>query len=179
MIWRRASRCGLAPSALQRSRIESACVDMWDPYTKSILKWVPDCKIVFDKFHVMQHANQAVDEVWRAEFFRKGGWQRGFIKGKRWLLLTRWYNPDGGKRRMLNELFRHNRRMMKAYLLKESLDRMWIYTYEGAARPGIPQPALPPAEGSADGGFQDRIRGHEESSLRCGVLHILDQSGFV
>ncbi|MBZ2186335.1 MAG: transposase, partial [Bryobacter sp.] len=33
-----------------------------------------------------------------------------------------------------NELFRHNRRMMKAYLLKESLDRLWTYTYEGAAR---------------------------------------------
>jgi len=44
---------------------------------------VPDCKIVFDKFHVMQHANQAVDEVLRAVFFGKGGWKRGFIKGKR------------------------------------------------------------------------------------------------
>ena len=28
--------------------------------------------------------------------------------------------------------FRLNRRMMKAYLLKESLDRLWSYTYEGA-----------------------------------------------
>jgi transposase len=35
---------------------------------------------------------------------------------------------------VMNELFRHNRRMMKAYLLKESLDRLWTYTYEGAAR---------------------------------------------
>jgi hypothetical protein len=25
-----------------------------------------------------------------------------------------------------------NRRVMKAYLLKESLDRLWSYTYEGA-----------------------------------------------
>lgn len=33
---------------------------------------------------------------------------------------------------MLNELFRMNRKMMKAYLLKESLDRLWMYTYEGA-----------------------------------------------
>jgi transposase len=121
-------------SAMQRGRIEAACVDMWEPFTKSILKWAPDCKIVFDKFHVLQHANQAVDEVRRAEFFRKGGQQRGFIKGKRWLLLTRWFNLDGGKRQMLNELFRHNRRMMKAYLLKESLDRLWNYKYEGAAR---------------------------------------------
>lgn len=29
--------------------------------------------IVHDKFHTMQHANQAIDKVRRAEFFRKGG----------------------------------------------------------------------------------------------------------
>jgi transposase len=120
-------------SAMQRGRITAACVDMWEPFTASILKWAPQCRIVFDKFHVMQHANQAVDEVRRAEFFRKGGRMRGLVKGKRWLLLTRWVNLNGKKRQLLNELFRLNRKMMKAYLLKESLDRLWTYRYEGAA----------------------------------------------
>ena len=120
-------------SAMQRGRISAACVDMWEPFTASILKWVPQCRIVFDKFHVMQHANKAVDEVRRAEFFRKGGRMRGLVKGKRWLLLTRWVNLDRKKRQLLNELFRLNRKMMKAYLLKESLDRLWTYRYEGAA----------------------------------------------
>jgi len=119
---------------MRRGRIEGACVDMWEPFTKSILKWVPDCKIVFDKFHVMQHANRAVDEVRRAEFFRKGGHYRGLVKGKRWLLLSRWTNLDAGKKKLLNELFRMNRRVMKAYLLKENFDRLWSYNYEGAAR---------------------------------------------
>jgi len=119
-------------SSFQRGRIAAACVDMWEPYTNSILKWVPECRIVFDKFHVMQHANAAVDEVRRAEFFRKGGRWRGVVKGKRWLLLSRWMNLDGRKQQLLNGLFRLNRRMMKAYLLKESLDRLWSYTYEGA-----------------------------------------------
>jgi transposase len=81
----------------------------------------------------MQHAGKAVDEVRRAEFFRKGGQMRGVVKGKRWLLLSRWVNLDSKKRQLLNELFRLNRRMMKAYLLKESLDRLWTYHYEGAA----------------------------------------------
>jgi len=120
-------------SAMQRRRIAAACVDMWEPFPASILKWAPQCRIVFDKFHVMQHANKAVDEVRRAEFFRKGGRMRGLVKGKRWLLLTRWVNLDGQKRQLLNELFRLNRKMMKAYLLKESLDRLWTYRYEGAA----------------------------------------------
>ena len=87
---------------------------------------------MYDKFHVLQHANKAIDEVRRAEFFRKGGRMRGVVKGKRWLLLTRWMNLDGPKRQQLNQLFALNRRVMKAYLLKESLERLWSYRYEGA-----------------------------------------------
>jgi len=116
----------------QRRGIEAACVDMWEPFRQSIEQWAPKCRIVYDKFHIMQHANRAVDEVRRAEFFRKGGQMRGLVKGKRWLLLTRWVNLTAGKRRQLNELFTLNRRLLKAYLLKESLDRLWDYRYAGA-----------------------------------------------
>jgi transposase len=119
-------------SATQRKRVQAACVDMWRPFTNSITQWAPNCRIVYDKFHVLQHANKAIDEVRRAEFFRKGGRMRGVVKGKRWLLLTRWMNLDNQKRQQLNELFALNRRVMKAYLLKESLERLWTYRYEGA-----------------------------------------------
>jgi transposase len=55
-------------SSRQRQRIEAACVDMWEPFKTSIQEWAPHCAIVYDKFHIMQHANHAVDEVRRAEF---------------------------------------------------------------------------------------------------------------
>lgn len=116
----------------QRSRIQTACVDMWRAFTTSITEWAPGCRIVYDKFHVMQHANHAVDEVRRAEFFRKGGAARQLVKGKRWLLLSRWVHLDAAKRQQLNALFALNRRVFKAYLLKESLERLWTYRYEGA-----------------------------------------------
>ena len=119
-------------SARQRRGIQAACVDMWEPYRLSIEQWAPNCQIIYDKFHIMQHANRAIDEVRRAEFFRKGGRMRGVVKGKRWLLLSRWVNLDTGKKQQLNRLFVLNRRVMKAYLLKESLDRLWNYRYEGA-----------------------------------------------
>lgn len=119
-------------SKRQRERIEVACVDMWEPYRLSIEECAPCCKIVYDKFHIMQHANKAIDEVRRAEFFRKGGPMRELMKGKRWLLLTRWVNLADSQKQMLNELFRINRKVLKAYLLKESLDRLWNYIYEGA-----------------------------------------------
>jgi transposase len=119
-------------SAFQRSAIRAACVDMHAPYRLSLEQWVPQCRLIYDKFHVMKHANDAVSEVRRAEFFRKGGATRELIKGKHWLLLTRWVHLNTDKKRQLNELFALNRRVMKAYLLKESLDRLWNYTYEGA-----------------------------------------------
>lgn len=119
-------------NARQRMRITAACVDMWEPYRLSIEQWAPNCRIVYDKFHVMQHANQAIDEVRRAEFFRKGGAMRGLVRGKRWLLLSRWMNLSSSKRQELTQLFAMNRKIFKAYLLKESLERLWTYRYEGA-----------------------------------------------
>jgi len=119
-------------SEFQRSAIRAARVDMWEPFRQSIEQWARNCQIVYDKFHVMQHAGAAVDEVRRAEFFRKGGAAREVVKGKRWLLLSRWVHLNTQKKRQLNQLFALNRRILKAYLLKESLDRLWSYTYEGA-----------------------------------------------
>lgn len=121
-------------SRSQRSRIEAACVDMWAAFKRSIEEWAPNCVLVYDRFHVMQHANKAVDEVRRAEFFRQGGWRREVVKGKRWLLLTRWVNLSDQKQQQLNQLFALNRRLMKAYLLKESLERLWQQPDENAAR---------------------------------------------
>ncbi len=119
-------------SPFQRSAVQAACVDMWLPFRQSIEQWLPKCRIIYDKFHILQHAAAAVDEVRRAEFFRQGGAARALVKGKRWLLLSRWEHLDKQKRSQLSTLFAINRRVMKAYLLKESLDQLWNYTYEGA-----------------------------------------------
>jgi transposase len=119
-------------SGFQRSVIRAACVDMWEPFRQSLKQWLPNCQIIYDKFHILQHASAAVDEVRRAEFFRKGGRTREIVKGKRWLLLSSWVHLDRTKKRQLNQLFALNRRVMKAYLLKESLARLWDYIYEGA-----------------------------------------------
>ena len=116
----------------QRKRIEAVCVDMWEPFRQSIQQWAPQCKIVYDKFHIIQYANDAIDEVRKAEFFRQGKQKRGLIKGKKWLLMSRWKNLTVPQRGELSRLFQINRRVFKAYFLKESLERLWDYRYEGA-----------------------------------------------
>jgi transposase len=57
---------------------------------------------------------------------------RGVVKDERCLLLMCRMNLDTQKRQQLNQLFALNRRVMKAYLLKEGLERLWTYRYEGA-----------------------------------------------
>lgn len=90
---------------------------MWEAYRLSIAQGTPKCRIVCGKFHVMQHADEAIDEVRRAGFFRKGGRMRGLVKGKRWLLLSRRVNLSVRQRRQLNQLFAFTRKVFKAYIL--------------------------------------------------------------
>ena len=111
----------------QRGAIHAVCTDMHRPYLNAVTQVLPQADVVFDKFHVLQHASAALDEVRRHEFFRAGPVMRAHGRGKRWLLLRRWKTVRGSKRRELQTLFAANRRLFKAYLLREQLDRLWTY----------------------------------------------------
>lgn len=111
----------------QRAAVEAVCTDMHRPYLNAVATVLPKAEIVFDKFHVLQHASAALDEVRRQEFFRAGAVMRAVGRGKRWLLLRRWATVRGSKRQELQELFAANRRLFKAYVLREQLDRLWTY----------------------------------------------------
>ena len=117
----------------RRRAVRAVCVDMWQPYLLSLKEHLPKAAIVFDKFHVMKHVHDAVDETRRQEFFRQQGRLRAVVRGKRWLFLTRWGHLSRSQRGQLNEAFALNRRLFKAYFLKEQIERLWTYTYEGAA----------------------------------------------
>lgn len=120
--------------ARQRAAVDAVCIDMHRPYRNAIAATLPRATVVFDKFHVLQHAAAALDDVRRQEFFRAGAVMRAYGRGKRWLLLRRWKTVRGSKRRELQQLFGANRRLFKAYVLREQLDRLWTYlTREGVA----------------------------------------------
>jgi len=106
---------------------------MHRPYLNAVGTVLPKAEVVFDKFHVLQHASAALDEVRRQEFFRAGAVMREHGRGKRRLLLRRWKTVRGSKRAELQALFAANRRLFKAYVLREQLDRLWTYK----TRPGV------------------------------------------
>lgn len=117
----------------RRRNIRAVCVDMWEPFRLSLAQHLPHARLVYDKFHILRHASEAVDETRRAEFFRHGGDARRLIRGKRWLLLRSWANLDDDERGTVKVLLTRNRRLAKAYLLKEQLGQLWTYTYEACA----------------------------------------------
>ena len=85
-----------------------------EPFGPSLRVHLPPARIVYDKFHVLRHASEAVDETRRAEFFRKRGETRALVRGKRWLLLRSWTHLDREDRQTLREPFALNRRLAKA-----------------------------------------------------------------
>jgi transposase len=74
-------------SGRQRAAITAVCTDMHRPYLNAVGAVLTHAEIVFDKFHVLQHASAALDDVRRQEFFRAGAVMREHGRGKRWLLL--------------------------------------------------------------------------------------------
>ena len=84
----------------------------------------------------------SLDETRRAERVRQGAEARGLTRGTRWRLRRRWANLDWEKRQTLRDLFTLNRRLAKAYLLKEQLAQLRTYTDEGAARRFLTNPLL-------------------------------------
>jgi transposase len=87
----------------------------------------PQAAILYDKFHVLTHLGEVMDKVRRQEYARLSGEGRRFIKGQRYTLLLHWENLSLEGKEALRLLFNANRRLNKAYLLKESFGQLWDY----------------------------------------------------
>lgn len=114
--------------------IRLAVMDMWKAFRNSTQRHAPEVKIIFDKFHILNHLSQAMDEVRRREYKRVNEKERRFIKGQRYTLLSNRENLDTVGKRSLKLLLKANSRIHKAYLLKESFGQLWSYSNPTWAR---------------------------------------------
>ncbi len=111
----------------QRNNIKLAVMDMWKPFRNSLRDHAPQAEIIYDKFHVLGHLNTAIDLLRRQEYKRASEKDRKFIKGQRYTLLSREANLNLKGRESLNILLKANKRLNKAYILKESFAQLWDY----------------------------------------------------
>jgi transposase len=115
-------------------KIKLAVMDMWKPFRKVTIDKAPQVAILFDKFHIMRHLGEALDQVRKTEYARLCGKHRRFIKGQKYNLLSRHENLTLEGKRSLKILLAANRRLNTAYVLKEAFGQLWDYEREGWAR---------------------------------------------
>lgn len=115
-------------------KIGLALMDMWKPFRHSTTRNAPQAAVLFDKFHVLRHLNDALDKVRKAEYARLSGKKRAFIKGQKYALLSNYENLSHDGRQNLRILLSANKRLNTAYLLKESFSQLWGYRREAWAR---------------------------------------------
>jgi transposase len=119
---------------VKSAKIRLAVMDMWKPFETVAQQCAPQAAILYDKFHIMRHLGEALDDVRKSEYHRLSGKDRTFIKGQKYTLLSHQENLTLTGKQSLNALLKANKRLNTAYLLKESFGQMWDYTSEGWAR---------------------------------------------
>ena len=119
----------------ERQRVEAVAMDMWDLYLAATKAYIPDAhkKIVFDRFHVMQHVLKAVDIVRKQEHKALSEKGNTILKGTKYLWLM---NPDNWSKddkSSFRSLAVDELKVGKAWAIKESFRHFWDYSYAASA----------------------------------------------
>jgi transposase len=121
-----------------RRRLKAVVIDMNGAYEAEVRAQCPSAAVVYDLFHVVaKYGHEVIDRVRvdEANRLRHDKPARKVIKGSRWLLLRNRDNIKKEEDRVrLDELLAANRKLMKAYVLKDDLKALWDYRHTGYAK---------------------------------------------
>jgi len=123
-----------ALSPYQKARVRAACCDMSEAYMGAIREHCPNTTLVLDRFHVVKAINDAVDEVRKEQWREADLPQRKALKGLRWLLYRHSSTRSRRDTRTLKALERANRRIYRAWRLKDEFEQLWNYKAPWAAK---------------------------------------------
>ena len=115
--------------------ITEVSIDMSPAYIAGVLKNLGDhAVIVFDKFHVIAHANEAVDETRRAERTRTDKQGRDLLKEARWILLKNPANHTPTQAARYAGLLKSNLASVKAHQMRLILQEIYAIPEAALAR---------------------------------------------
>jgi transposase len=117
-----------------RHALTQVSMAMSPAYQKGVRETCRNAAVVFDKFHVIAHANQAVDEVRRAEV-RLGGagvWEA--LRRSQWLWRKNPENLTESEQARLAQIEHKNLRTAKAYQMRLVLQDIYRGASAGVAR---------------------------------------------
>ena len=107
--------------------LQVVCMDMWAAYAKLVREHAVNAQILFDRFHIVKHLNEAVDAARRDLWRQLTTKERVGFQGTRWLLLKNPWNLSSGQKERLSTLVRWNSPLVRAWYLKESFQLFWTY----------------------------------------------------
>ena len=116
------------------ARLDAICCDMWNPYIDVIKERAPHATLVFDKFHLIRHLLEAINDVRKAEVRELRKTQPDLLKGTRYIWLKNPWNLTDRQRERLGYLEGLNLKINRAYILKEAFRRLWTYVHPGWAK---------------------------------------------
>jgi transposase len=102
-------------------------------YIGAIEHHCPDAVLVLDRFHIVKALNNAVDEVRKQQWREASDCERKMLKGLRWLLYKHSSNRSKSDSRTLKALKKGNRRIHRAWVLKDEFEQFWNYKSPWAA----------------------------------------------
>lgn len=120
--------------AERSGRIEGICCDMWAPYMEVIAERASQAVVVFDKFHVVRHLLEAVNDVRKLEARALRATEPELLAGTRYIWLKNPWNLTPKQRGRLRHLERLNLKISRAYLLKELFRELWSYKRKAWAK---------------------------------------------
>jgi transposase len=123
----------------RRRHLKVVCMDMWRPYLNAVREQAPQAVVAFDRFHLVRHLNEAVDEVRRSLVRKLNHPLRALVKGTRFVLLKNPWNLTRKQKRQLNAVVRQNSPLSRAWYLKEDFQRFFDYVREGWAKKHLDQ----------------------------------------
>jgi len=126
-IVRRVVAYGLERRRRRSATVQVVCLDMWQASLNAVQHHAPNAQVLFDRFHLVQHLNRALDEVRRREWRRLSGREKTSFKRTRFLLLKNPWNLTSDERERLSTLVRWNSPIERAYYLKEVFQLFWTY----------------------------------------------------
>lgn len=112
------------------AKIKTISKDLHEAYSLSIAEHAPQAEVIADKFHVMKHLNEAIDE-YRKELISKEDLKK-FNPKKRsehlqWLIRYNFSNLGEKQLEKLDTISGLNMDLYKAYLLKEMFNPLFDF----------------------------------------------------
>lgn len=113
----------------EKIKIEQVCIDLSPSFISGVMNEFKKAAIIFDRFHVKQLLNKAMDTLRKIEY--RTHYE---LKGHKYLFLKANKNLSKEQKRQRNELIELLPNIGEAYRLKLLFDDFWLMTDEEEAK---------------------------------------------